>query len=467
MAAIPLSFGLQSNRGRFLVDSSVSVVNAYAEPLPEGSKAQVGLYAAPGLKPWLMLPKGPFRGCKVVQGVLYVVSGGALYAISAAGTATVLGSISGYGQVSIASNALAVADIVIVADGTVYLCKGSVLSTVHSDALPPPVDVTFLRGRFVYAIADGRFYFTDINSTNVDGLAFYNAEGMPDGLVAIKSRRGELWLFGTESLEIWGATQDNSEPFTPMGGGSRPYGCIAAGSINTVNDMIIWIDNETNVRMAAGYSDKGLGQGVISTAFISRMIDAEPDKESITSETFSVAGTNYYQMSGSTFTLTYSLATQQWTERTTHRLKRWRGVGAVTFAGQTIVGDHATGQLYALDMDHPYDGDEPVVMRLVSPIMHAWPMPLSIYSLHLDCLTGVGTRVIDDPEIMLRLSEDGGKTWFGPIMERLGGMGEARRVIWRQLGTFERRGAVVEVSISAAVAKCVLQAVINGEAGST
>jgi Phage stabilisation protein len=462
MAAIPLSFGLQSYRGKYAVDSTASVVNAYAEPLPEGAKSSVALYAAPGLKPWLLLPKGPFRGCKVVQGVLYVVSGGSVYAVSAAGTATVLGSISGYGQVSIASNALAVADIVIVADGVVYILKGGALSTFSSDALPPPIDVTFLRGRFVYAIADGRFYFTDINSTNVDGLAFYNAEGMPDGLVAIKSRRGELWLFGTESLEIWGATQDNLDPFTPMGGGARPYGCAAAGSINTVNDMIIWIDNEVNVRMAQGYDTR-----VISTSFVSRVIENEQDPSSITSETYSSSGTNYYQISGSTFTLTYSLATQQWTERITHRLKRWRGVGAVTFAGKTIVGDHVTGQLYTLEGDHPYDGDEPVIMRLVSPIMHAWPMPLSIYSLHLDCLTGVGTRVIDDPTIMLRLSEDGGKTWFGPIQERLGRMGEARRVIWRQLGTFERRGAVVEVSISAAVAKCVLAAVINGEAGST
>jgi len=466
IAPIPLSFGLSSNRGRFLLDNSCSVENAYAEPLGKNAKNPVALYAAPGLNPTGMplLPTGPYRGSKKIGNVLYVVSGQALYAINPNWSFREVGILPGFDHVRFALNRLAVPDVVIVSEGLVWYLKNGVLTQYVSDALPPPVDVAFVRGRFVYVHSDGRFTYSDINSMNVGGLSFYNDEGAPDGIVGIWTRRAEVWLIGATSVEVWSPTDNTDDPFSRQGGGSRPYGTYSAASIAEVKDRIFWVDNENNVRMAQGYEPVD-----ISTPFVSRMIEAEPDKSSLVAQAYTLAGQAYYEVSGSSFTLRYSLETQQWTERKTHLRNRWRGVGAVEFGGKLVVGDIATGQLYALDKDYGYDGDEPLVMRLVTNIDHPWPAPLTIYSLHADIITAVGQNTgkgeIDEPVVMLRLSEDGGRTWFGPVPQSLGRSGQTRRVIWRQLGTWQRAGCTVELSIPAPVARCVMAALVNGQPG--
>lgn len=466
MAGINILLPQGSNKARSTEAGAQQLMNAYAEPLGEGGKDRIAIYAAPGLKPWVTLPKGPWRGAIVVQDTIYVVSGPTLYTVSQSGSVRVIGAIPGDGFVSMDVNALGVPDIVIVASGVVLVCKSGVVSTLNQPSLPPPVDVTFIRGRFVFPISDGRFFYTQINSLEVRALNFYNAEGNPDGLVASWSRRNELWLVGTRTVEIWTPTQDALDPFTIMGGGALPYGSLSGPSITETSDNIFWIDHESNVRMAGNGQPKQ-----IDTPFVSRVIDAEPNQGDIRGVGYSIAGVNYYEISGSTFTLRYSLATGEWTERATRSLNRWRGQGAVLFGSRVIMGDHVSGQLYTLEPDYTMDGDEPIIMRVVLPILHAFPKPLTLYSIHMDAVTGVGgntgNSVIDDPVAMLRLSEDGGKSWFGPIMERLGRSGEQRRVVWRQLGTYERQGVVVEISISAGVARCILSAVANGEAGTS
>jgi PKD repeat protein len=58
-----------------------------------------------------------------------------------------------------------------------------------------------------------------------------------------------------------------------------------------------------------------------------------------------------------------------------------------------------------------------------------------------------GTTPWDDPVVMLRLSNDGGKTWISEQMRSAGKYGEYwRRVRWNRLGMARRR--VFEVSVA-------------------
>ena len=68
---------------------------------------------------------------------------------------------------------------------------------------------------------------------------------------------------------------------------------------------------------------------------------------------------------------------------------------------------------------------------------------------------------------MLRMSDDGGKSFDGALKEPLARQGEQAWVKWTQLGTYERQGATAEISYWAGVGKAFMGAVINGAAGST
>jgi hypothetical protein len=460
---LPVSFGPGSSRGRHGFDGSLAVINAYAEAIEKG-KAEYAMHPAPGLRAWTKLDTGPWRGWAVIQDNLYVVSGHVLYRVSPLGDIGEIGGVPGDEKVQFAFNALADPHICLVAAGKAYVLHSGEFGPIPGDALPPVIGVCFIRGRFVFAVADGRFYYSDINSVNVGGQAFYNAEGLPDGLVGVWSRRNELILPGVKSIEVWSPTENGDDPFAPLGGGALPIGVLSYATIAESTDALYFVDNQSNVRRAASMQPED-----VTPAWVSRLISKEPDQASITGHCYNIGNTNWYELSGSTFTIRFNGS--HWTERETVGLKRWRGQGAIDFAGKTLIGDHASGQIWELDEDHPLDGDEPVVMKLQSAIIHAHPFPLAIYSLHVDIIPAVGLNDANPdtaaPVAMLRLSYDGGKSFGGPITRQLGRIGQLRRVVWRRLGLVERQGVVMEISISSQVAKCVMSCMINGQQGST
>lgn len=479
MPPIPLTFGPGTTKGKYGLDNSGRIVNAHALPLGDGGKATFGLYNAPGLRTFVTVPTKGYRGGIVVNDVAYVVMGRALYAISAFGDVTAIGAIPGDGYVCAVSNdATQQVDpyILFNAAGKVYTLHSGVFQEFQTDALPPVVDLEFCRGRFIFAIADGRFFYSDFlteandYTLTVNALNFYNAEGKPDGLVGVWVRRNEIWLMGSLSVEVWQPTENAEDPFSPLGGGSLPYGCTSGASIAENNDDIFWVDQLHHVRRAQGYKPTD-----IATPWVKRALEAEPDHSAIVGYIYSLGGQQYYEIAGQNFTARYSLDTNQWTERETRGMTRWRGQGTLDVGtgsiGKTLVGDWKTGDVWVMDGDYPYDGDEKIIVRAQSPIMHAFPMPLSIYSLHVDMIAGAHDDGSDaelaSPEVLLRMSEDGGKSYDGYLREPLWREGEMGRVVFRQLGTYERQGATAELSYWAGVGKCVLSAIINGQDGST
>lgn len=465
MAPIKLQFGPASSPGRFKRDASAMIINAHAEALTNG-KAGYGMYGDPGLRRWASVDQAGWRGWIEVGSKLLFVVGSALYETDVLGNIVEVGGLPGSGPVQMAVNALADPDVMIVAGGIAYHWKAGTLTLYETDVLPSLVGVVYSRGRFIFAAADGRFFYSDINTVNVGGASYYNTEGKTDGLIKPWVISDELYLIGTKSIEKWGHTNDEEDPMSPLGGGALPFGCSAPGSVAELNENLFWIDDKSVVRRLTGSQPQD-----VSPTWVVRVIQTEPYKGSISGMTYTVDGMQWYQISGSTFTLRYDLKTGYWYHRNTLGLPRWRGEGAIEFAGKTLIGDYRTGTIWELDKDHPFDGDDPIVMVLRSPLVHSFPGTLGIFTLHVDMLTGVGLNSTDpdqaDPHAMLRISDDGGQSWSAPLHEPIGRISAVdTRVIWRMLGTYERQGAVFELSVSAAVSRCVMDGLINGLMGS-
>jgi hypothetical protein len=123
------------------------------------------------------------------------------------------------------------------------------------------------------------------------------------------------------------------------------------------------------------------------------------------------------------------------------------------FEGNIVVGDYQNGNLYTFDLEVFADNGQPQKWlrswRALPPGANDLKRTAQ-HSLQLDCETGVGlvTGQGDNPQVMLRWSNDGGHTWSNEHWVSMGAIGEyGRRAIWRRLGmTTKIRDRVYEVS---------------------
>ena len=99
---IPLAAESYQARSRPL--SAQRLVNLYPERAPDAAKAPLVLFGTPGLKLFATAGTGPIRCSHVMAGTLYVVSDTEFYSIDTAGTATLIGSITGSGAAGMDDN---------------------------------------------------------------------------------------------------------------------------------------------------------------------------------------------------------------------------------------------------------------------------------------------------------------------------------------------------------------------------
>ena len=120
-----------------------------------------------------------------------------------------------------------------------------------------------------------------------------------------------------------------------------------------------------------------------------------------------------------------------------------RGVTQDFFSGKVLVGDWLSGNIYELDPDTPTDNGQEIHRERACP--HIWNnMDRAFYgSFQLDIEVGVGLTgdgQDSNPQIMLQISDDGGKTWGNEIWRAAGKIGEYRkRLIWNRLGSSRDR----------------------------
>jgi hypothetical protein len=76
-----------------------------------------------------------------------------------------------------------------------------------------------------------------------------------------------------------------------------------------------------------------------------------------------------------------------------------------------------------------------------------------------DLVVGAGTLTETNPQVILRLSNDDGRSWSSEIMRPIGSLGDYRKqVSFRSLGESGQAGMRFELSMSAAVGRCLMDA---------
>lgn len=434
------------------------MVNMYPEMIPEGGKESAFLTRAPGLRLLATIGTGPIRGLMEYGGIAYVVSGSELYKVTSTYVATLLGVVTGTGNVSMADNGIQIF-IACNPDGYIYNMNTAVFAQITDPDYPGSVDVAYMDGYFVFnQPSSRRFWKTQLlDGTSVDPLDFGSVEGSTNNLVALFVDHREIWLFSDDTTEIWYNNGSAGFPFLRIQGAFIEAGCAAPHSIAKLDNSIIWLgmDERGNgtVYRANGYAPVRISTHAIEYAIqgYSTILDA-------VAYSYQQEGHLFYVLSFPTGNATwvYDVSTQGWHERAEFvngAFSRHRSNCMMNYNHEVIVGDYVNGKIYAFDMD--YYTDNTAVQKWI----RSWrALPTGAndlkrtaqHSLQLDCQAGVGlvTGQGSDPQVLLRWSDDGGHTWSNYHSKSMGKIGETgKRTIWRRLGMTDKlRDRVYEIS---------------------
>ena len=438
------------------------MVNLFPEAIPAGGLEAGFLNRAPGLEFLQTVGTGPIRALWAHQtngSDFYVVSGQEVYKLTGlTATPTLLGTVSGTGPVSIADNGT---QIFFACNGPSYIYNEvtNVFAQITDADFPGAVTVGYIDGYFVFNEPNSQriWVTTLLDGLSVDPLEFSEAIGSPDGVVGLIVDHREVWVFGSDSVEVWYNSAEVDFPLARIQGAFNEIGCIAPYSIAKLDNGLFWLGTDARGQGIV-YRANGYTGARVSTHAIEYAIAQYGNISDALAYTYQQEGHSFYVLIFPTANATwvYDVSTQMWHERAgfvNGAFTRHRSNCQCNFEGNTVVGDFQNGNIYTFDLDIYADNSQPQKWlrswRALAPGQNNLKRTAH-HSLQLDAETGVGLVVGQgsQPEAMLRWSDDGGHTWSNEHWQLMGAIGQyGYRTIWRRLGmTLKLRDRVYEVS---------------------
>lgn len=421
-------------------------VNVYFELRPDGDKANIVVHGLPGLTSQLTLsptPNGPMRGAHGGDNYFYIVAGDTLYRISndfqtqTAFTGTILTTS---GEVSLSDNGSQLAFV----DGTTgYILTGfdtssSALSVISDVDFPDGArTIAFVIGRFVVEKpGTGEFYISDsYDGTAWTGLAFATAEQVSDDLVAVDAYRGHLVPFGTRSVEAWQPVTALDFPFAPVTSATQNWGLAACFSRAKLDNMLYFLGQNQQGQVKVCRIN-GWAVEPVSDSDVDNAINAYATKSDAVALSFLLDGHPMYQLTfpAANRTWLYDASTSIWSERSSDQTGVGRHIGqhAVVVEGKTYITDYrqSAPKLYLHDAAVYADNAATTKRIIATRHLTSGGNEFTIDVLRLEMETGVGlqTGQGSGPQLMVRQSRDGGRTWSAEEFVGIGGPGETETV---------------------------------------
>ena len=447
----PFLGGGYVGRQRELVNNRC--VNLFPELVETKEGKDVGaLYNCPGFYLLATCGKGPVREAYVASnGLLYVVSGNTLYSVAANWVVTALGTVnSSSGYAKMVDNGTQL----MVIDGTGGWCL-TFATSAFVQVLPAglgvvPTSLAFQDGfALVNDAGTNAWYQSNLNDfTTWQALNFSSADSTPFNVTALFDIHREVWLFKSDVTEVWINAGLPGFAFQRLQGVQMPTGCTAPASIDRIGDTIVWLGSDPQGQGVV-YMSNGYSAVPISTHYINLQIQAMSRIDDAIGYTYQEAGHQFYVLTFPTGnkTFVYDNATRWWHERAafspqTNQFSRHQGNCFAFAYGTYVIGDFASGNLYALSMTTYTDNGAPRKwLRSWRALPHDQQSfaPLRFNSLQIDCMTGIDIPDGTDAQFILRYSDDGGYNWSNEMWTDGNQTGATTsRVIFQRLGTTKR-----------------------------
>lgn len=447
---VPLIGTGVSNKSK--VVSSQRRLNCYLEPQRDQDKTPLAVYGTPGLAKVLDEGALPYRGGVLIADTLYLARGNIFEETNNAFVTTDRNAASrlttSSGRMSMTTNE----STVVMADGAnayQYDPSGPTFTQVASAMFASPQTVTYQDGYYL-----ATFLETGTNKKrcqiSADGITWnaldYRAvDTIPGALLRTLSFQGEVHQFADKGVEFWAYTGDPVFPFAPIRGASLPIGLAARWSIGIGSGSLYFLGrdragSDTQVYELVQHSVRS-----ISTPDLSDAINDYGTVGDATGGFLSLDEHDFYLLSFPSAGKTWLydafasdiLGTPCWNEL---QSSNGRHLADLVFSlvGKQYVSDYSAAKLY--HWDHATYSDNGASIRREVDTRHFFKDydQVTVDELVADMETGVGlaTGQGSDPQVMVQVSRDGGRTWGAEIWLPLGKVGEyKKRLATRRLGT--------------------------------
>ncbi len=410
------------------VAGSEELINVFPEN-SIGGKYPFTLKGTPGQAVFLELPTLPVKGLHFNKNRAFAVTPTKLYEIFIDGTYIELGDVDFLGRVVMEDNGI---QLVMVdgLKGYYYDAGTGDVNQITGDGWYPARTVTYQDGYFIFERKNtGQYFISDLLSVDFDPTKYATAEGQPDNLVAVSSDHREVFLFGTETIQVVYNSGDADFPFETNQGAFIEKGCAAPYSVAKQNNTIYFVGSDLMVYELAGYIPKRISSHAVEQDLVNI------DLSDCFAYTYQESGHLFYVLTIPNMNKTwcYDISTQAWHVRKDYQFGRHRSECITSFDKKTLVGDFQSGRIYQLTSDYHTDDGEPIVREFTLPTINNGREFLTIYSFELDMSTGAYNG--DEPIGTLMFSKDSGKTWSNQKFSKMGALGEyLARVKWNRLG---------------------------------
>jgi hypothetical protein len=461
-----LQFATTSYQSQSLPVSAQRAVNCYAEAQPKDAKTDVAVFGSPGLETFATCGSGPVRGMHVMGGLLYVVSGQRLYRITSAGAVTDIGgNITGTGVVSMDDNGT---ELVIVNGVNGYLYSDVLGFILISDTdFNAANTVTFFDQRFLFdwkgTSGTNKFFASDVlDGTSYNALVFASGETRPDNVVSLILSRQILMVFGDRSIEPWQNVGAANFPFERVPGAVIERGIVGPHARCKADNTVFFMgENRVFYRL------DGLTPVRVSTHALEQEWQAYGSMSDAFCFSYTWNGHEFVVVTIPSANVTYELdvSTGLWHERESwdingRSLGRWRGNCHASVYNRVLIGDAFSGKVGYLSATIYDEFDSTMQMVAVSPPVHSDRKRVFVPRFEMDIEAGVGLETGQGslPQVMLRYSRDGGRTWSDrQLWQSMGTLGQYRtRMRWLRLG--QAREWVFEITISDPVKRTIISA---------
>lgn len=327
---------------------------------------------------------------------------------------------------------------------------------------------------FIYNKPESQLWgATDLLSIISNPLSYGTKDGSPDDLVTIIVDRREVYLLGEMSSEVWIDVGAFPFPFQRIPGTSTQQGIAAKFSAARMGNSFAYVSRnnrgEATVVRMNGYIPERISTHAVENTLVGQ------DVSDALAWTYQLNGHEVYvvtfpSIGENGLTWAFDNTTGLWHKwlytNNQNQYERHRGNCCSFFNQKVLVGDYENGKLYRVSLSD-YTDDGQLVRRLRRcPHITSDLQRQYFHELQIQFEPGVGlsTGQGDNPQAMLRWSNDGGFTWSNENWVTIGAQGQYyNRAMWRRLGW--ARDRIFEVVVTDPIKAVIVSANLKATAG--
>ena len=341
--------------------------------------------------------------------------------------------------------------VVTTSDGIAYEYDQSTLAQLTDSDLETPITCAHLNNQMIYDGDNDRWCSSDVGDpAAIDALNYATAEGSADDLVRVYTFNQRLYLFGEETIEPWYNSGVGTPPFDRVEGGLISVGLGARYSVANNTGLMYFLADDFKVYRI------GSSIEMVSTVAVTNEFEQYTMISDAIGTCFTFQAQNFYHLTFPTEDKTWLFSELTgWTQLSRSGSTGRDLINSHAFIfNKNLVADYRNSNIYELDLNAFTENGNVITRRRATGNIHGglfgkdgkW-LEMNRFELIMETGVGLSTGQGSDPQIMLDISDDGGRTFGTEIRATVGKLSEYQwKVEWFALGGFYTR--IMRVSMS-------------------